>query len=149
MRSIFDVEQQRSAGRAVLFYLGHLIIALITGGCAGIMVGLTTHAESRHLASHYAGLLVGIIYSGVLCVSLIRRRNLALYYYGLVPLVLGIAAVFGGIAGLVISCISDHGGWTVASHARCAAPKCADCPQRGIRSKSGRSLTSMWQIQIT
>jgi hypothetical protein len=102
MRSIFDVEQQRSAGRAVLFYLGHLIIALITGGCAGIMVGLTTHAESRHLASHYAGLLVGIIYSGVLCVSLIRRRNLALYYYGLVPLVLGIAAVFGGIAGLVI-----------------------------------------------
>ena len=111
MRSIFDVEQQRSAGRAVLFYLGHLIIALITGGCAGIMVGLTTHA-GPHLASHYAGLLVGIIYSGVLCVSLIRRRNLALYYYGLVPLedcgpilvsiVLGIAAVFGGIAGLVI-----------------------------------------------
>src|SRR6185437_919102 len=28
-----------------------------------------------------------------------------LYYYGLVPLVLGIAAVFGGIAGLVIPAV--------------------------------------------
>jgi hypothetical protein len=104
MALIFDFKQQRTAGRALLFYVGHCLIAIISGGLAGMAVAPYAHAHgiSVHAAAHLAGQLVAIIYSCAVCAIVIIERNLSYKYYALLAVVLPVAFLLGGFAGLVV-----------------------------------------------
>jgi hypothetical protein len=104
MKALFDFGQQRTAGRAALFYGGHLLIAVLSAALVGIVVGGHAHAHghSAHSAARSAGQLVGVLYSIGVCASVIMQRNLSYRYYPLIAVVLPVAYLAGAIGGLVI-----------------------------------------------
>jgi hypothetical protein len=102
MKILFDFGQQRTFGRAALFYVGHFLIAVVSAGLAGTVAGAHAYGASAHSVASSAGQLVALIYSGAICVSVIVQRNLSYKYYVLLVLVLPAAVMFGALGGLVI-----------------------------------------------
>jgi len=102
MKVLFDFGKQRTIGQAALFYVCHLLIAVVSAGLAGTVAGAHAHGASAHTVASSAGQLVALIYSGAVCVSVIMQRNLSYKYYALLGLVLPAAMMFGALGGLVI-----------------------------------------------
>jgi peptidoglycan/LPS O-acetylase OafA/YrhL len=105
MTLLFDFKQQRTAGQALLFYIGHFLIALVSGALAGMAAATHARGASVHSVASFAGELVAIIYCCTVCVAVITQRNLSYKYYALLAIVLPVAFLLGGTAGLVIPAI--------------------------------------------
>lgn len=102
MNFLFDFTQPRSAGKAALFYLAHLVFVMISA--AGLAMIAAGHAQAGSVQSvaTAAGQLVGTAYPVVLCVLVVMQRELAPVNYGLALVVLPIAYLTGGVGGLIV-----------------------------------------------
>ena len=102
MNFLFDFTQPRTAGRAVLFYLGHLVFVIVSAGALGMAAAGHAEAGSVQSVAGAAGELVATVYPVVLCVLVVMQRELAPINYGLAVVVLPLAYLFGGVGGLII-----------------------------------------------
>lgn len=102
MTLLFDLTQPRTAGRAVLFYLSHLVFVIITAAALGAVAAGHAGAGSVESVAGTAGELAATAYPVVLCVLVVMQRELAPINYGLAVAVLPIAYLSGGLGGLII-----------------------------------------------
>lgn len=102
MKALFDFEQQRTFGRATVFYVGHLLIGIFGAGVAGVLAGANSHTVSVHSAASFAGQLVALIYSSAICISVITQHRLSYTYYATLVVVLPVSLLFGALGGLII-----------------------------------------------
>ena len=102
MNFLFDFTHPRSAGRAALFYLGHLLFVLVSAGALGAIAAGQAQGGSVQSVAATAGHLVATVYPVALCVLVVMQRELAPVNYALALAVLPIAYATGGVGGLII-----------------------------------------------
>lgn len=102
MNFLFDFTQPRTAGRAALFYLGHLVFVIASAAALGMVAAGHAGAGSIESVASTAGQLVATVYPVVLCVLVVMQRELAPINFGLAAVVLPIAYLSGGLGGLII-----------------------------------------------
>jgi hypothetical protein len=103
MNFLFGIERPYPWWKVILFYVSHGIIAVAIGGLLGGAWSFFTESYYGDRQTGYtAGWLVAILYSGLLTVLVVNRRNLEGKYYGWLVVTIPVAALLAAFGGMIV-----------------------------------------------
>jgi hypothetical protein len=96
-----DLSMVRSTKQAIGFYIAYLLLFFLAGALVGGVLGITQAPSFEN----YIPLVVtlgSVVIDAIICIFMIRAKNLGFAYWFLALLSCALAAIGGGLLGLII-----------------------------------------------